>query len=423
MLTEPGIMSGLSNMTRSEVRSFDEEVQDALRGEKSIVSAIEPSSYNFYASASLRGERTCDYPLCKLRKLPVIERFAALYGDCLVLPIQISGQTSRQLKTSLAAVFITISELRPLIDAGIVIPVPTSVCLCRRCRTAFDQRNERISAIAASLGKRYQDNIQVRYLGKEEVDGSFGFEMKGPSHLIENGYNIRTFKSRPDWLPDSLRPGDLFPKKLVADSGIVTDFFEISRYDLASQSIYAEQYGCSYLSDNNVESEFFGTLDQDINGSFSSIDLARELSHEIPLFSEIPTSRLLALRREFPEAFLTYRSALSESLVRNEALQAGGRIRAREFFRDVLEPRLNTLKSVEVSARKMEYKNVALSFGLPAISLVAGIIATSFKTNVADVLQVAGGLGIAKGLLASVVTSKPAIRGHFKTGHRDWPKT
>jgi putative transposase len=23
----------------------------------------------------------------------------------------------------------------------------------------------------------------------------------------------------------------------------------------------------------------------------------------------------------------------------------------------------------------------------------------------------------------SVVTSKPAIRGHFKTGHRDWPKT
>jgi len=25
--------------------------------------------------------------------------------------------------------------------------------------------------------------------------------------------------------------------------------------------------------------------------------------------------------------------------------------------------------------------------------------------------------------LASVVTAKPAIRGHFKTGHRDWPKT
>jgi hypothetical protein len=24
---------------------------------------------------------------------------------------------------------------------------------------------------------------------------------------------------------------------------------------------------------------------------------------------------------------------------------------------------------------------------------------------------------------ASVVTAKPAIRGHFKTGHRDWPKT
>jgi hypothetical protein len=25
--------------------------------------------------------------------------------------------------------------------------------------------------------------------------------------------------------------------------------------------------------------------------------------------------------------------------------------------------------------------------------------------------------------LASVVTSKAAIRGHFKTGHRDWPET
>jgi acyl-coenzyme A thioesterase PaaI-like protein len=27
------------------------------------------------------------------------------------------------------------------------------------------------------------------------------------------------------------------------------------------------------------------------------------------------------------------------------------------------------------------------------------------------------------GVLTSVVTAKPAIRGHFKTGHRDWPKT
>jgi DNA invertase Pin-like site-specific DNA recombinase len=26
-------------------------------------------------------------------------------------------------------------------------------------------------------------------------------------------------------------------------------------------------------------------------------------------------------------------------------------------------------------------------------------------------------------ILTSVVTAKPAIRGHFKTGHRDWPKT
>ena len=26
-------------------------------------------------------------------------------------------------------------------------------------------------------------------------------------------------------------------------------------------------------------------------------------------------------------------------------------------------------------------------------------------------------------LLASVVTLKPAIRGHFKTGQRDWPET
>jgi len=26
-------------------------------------------------------------------------------------------------------------------------------------------------------------------------------------------------------------------------------------------------------------------------------------------------------------------------------------------------------------------------------------------------------------VLASVVTLKPAICGHFKTGHRDWPKT
>ena len=27
------------------------------------------------------------------------------------------------------------------------------------------------------------------------------------------------------------------------------------------------------------------------------------------------------------------------------------------------------------------------------------------------------------GIVPSVITSKAAIRGHFKTGHSDWPKT
>ena len=32
-------------------------------------------------------------------------------------------------------------------------------------------------------------------------------------------------------------------------------------------------------------------------------------------------------------------------------------------------------------------------------------------------------VGVCDSFQASVVTLKPAIRGHFKTGHRDWPKT
>jgi hypothetical protein len=51
----------------------------------------------------------------------------------------------------------------------------------------------------------------------------------------------------------------------------------------------------------------------------------------------------------------------------------------------------------------------------------------SDKNNVQAIADLASSnltMGLALYLMhSSVVTSKPAIRGHFKTGHRDWPKT
>jgi hypothetical protein len=399
LINQTSIHAGLSSLKRSQVRNLNEELKNALSEEKASTSSIQASSYNFFASTSLRGDRLCHHPLCKLKKIPVIERFAALYGDCLILPIALSDGTLDDIRESLAAVFLIAAELRPLIDSKIVIPVPTQFCLCKNCGLRFREKKEYISSIADLLAKRHLGECTVRYLGHSGKFNGFNFELYGPEHLIEGGSAIRQFRTKPDWFDTAFyRAGNLLSEQCVEDSGIVRDFFNTCSFDLASQSYYADSYGCSYLSDSGAEAEFFGTIEED-GASFSSIDVVRELTHEIPLFSELSSSSLLSLRREFPEAFLAYRGALSESFASNDDLKSGGKIRTREFYRDVLEPKLNALKALEASAKKLQFKNAALSIGLPVISLAAGMVDSSLPGSVAEFLKVAGELGIAKSLM------------------------
>jgi hypothetical protein len=53
-----------------------------------------------------------------------------------------------------------------------------------------------------------------------------------------------------------------------------------------------------------------------------------------------------------------------------------------------------------------------------------GTVINTKNTTPDKVQKVLLACGVTKETVTtSVVTAKPAIRGHFKTGHRDWPET
>jgi hypothetical protein len=124
----------------------------------------------------------------------------------------------------------------------------------------------------------------------------------------------------------------------------------------------------------------------------------------------------LKVRRQEPEVFANYRSALT-TIAKDHVAQGGaiGPEEAQEIYKDILEPRLVELRAqarnLQRSAVQSGLLKVAATSALVGIGIHAGIL----PADLTKLVTVIGGFNVAKDLaetLGKIVQKPTEIRNH-----------
>jgi hypothetical protein len=86
-----------------------------------------PSTFSFHAGASIRGASGCSELGCRLQKLDFLAKYTALYASELTFPLAMpnprAGYDIEDVRDGLELDLVCLLFLRPLVTAGLIMPV------------------------------------------------------------------------------------------------------------------------------------------------------------------------------------------------------------------------------------------------------------------------------------------------------------
>jgi hypothetical protein len=402
LATLPDISRRFPHLQTRELDDLYERLREALVTNREAVRGLLPSSFNFFVSAAMRGDRFCMHSACRLRKLPLLERYAALYGDHLLLPVRMNSDSKGSKRLSVETLLLVTASVRPLVDAGLIIPIATGFCVCRRCRKLVDDEIMSVAKIGNRTAEKHLREFEMRYFWDKKTRKHL-FVLTGPSEFVDDGIAFYSFSKLPDWFKGPQYKERKVTRAELVASGTVSHLFNASAFDIISQAAMAEDNGCSYLSDSEAEASFFDDPEAPTEGVLSRSQFAESFMHDVPMFTELATNSILQLRREYPEAFRAYRSALMAAATEQNQVIEAGPIKARQLYRDVIEPRVEALRSLEASTKIASLKSLGISVALPSITLMFGLLDQALPHTVAEVAKLLGSAGIVKAVTDPIV--------------------
>jgi len=391
------ISSYIKKCRGKQLDRLEHELREAVGDVSDTREVISGPSYSYLASASFRGESGCEEPKCRALGVEPLARFSLLYADKIVLPMRLSAGGDR---SWLEGTFRVLAELRPLLDAGIVIPTETESCLCKECYGNYAVPIlDNSHAIADSAA--------------EQTKVTFEYALRRPRRTKANQLVFRI-----DWPEEySPRPAPylsvseselhpvlgeflkgrneetVIPVNVVQESDLLANFFLPVALDFMIQSFLGASAGCVYLSNSAREVrqiEKLGGADADSTRN----EILAAMSHEIPLFANIRLETLLKVRRSDGDAFEAYRAALHSAA--NEAVQKGiTPVQSRQIYFDVIHPKLSALERKYQVLRSRSKTNLIYSYGVPIATLAIGAICGPTH-GLGGLLEIAGGLELVK---------------------------
>jgi hypothetical protein len=340
--------------------------------------------FTFMASASLRADSTCGRFECRSEKLDFLGRYAALYANKVMLPLPISSpdkafQDPEKARSDLSRAIQSLLHLRPLINAGIVVPIVRRSRHCIHTKKWAATMMEAIQAASVRSARDASSLFRVVYqLPEKAPTGLSTVYITGPKDLIEHGEIVGTWVESDMWRRKSWRydrEGKVElrgPRKLVPLYDLI---FEQIANDTGFYLAFARLHSARFLSDLPGETFLLEALDDDEQMSTQNQRIHESLTHLVPLLGDLPISALLRIRRDERDSFIRYRLALQNVLNRN--LLGKKKVSKREmqnFFREKIEPELSRMKSELVLERRRQHRRVAGG----AVSLAASVALGAF---------------------------------------------
>lgn len=364
--------------------------------------------FSFIASASLRSDSGCWEVPCRLKKLDLVARYAALYANEITIPLPLARPSSQSglphAKLLLRNSTLTLTRLRPLIDSGLVSPAVMRSFHCRHTIAWVNRMMEVVHAVSGVAAKDLSDEFRVVYqLPEMAPTGRSTAYITGPNDFIEHGETVLTFDEGPKWRQQNWR----FDKEGKTELKGTKKVWFVSRIfnEIANDTTFYLAYGrlksARYLTDLRGEAFLLDGSTQDEELAATSSAMNNFLKHTLPLLGDLSIATLLKIRREERDSFARYREALDRVLkdmaTRKKHL---GKREAREMYKELIEPELLGMKSELYQERKRQVRRVVGGMGTlaatVALGMFGGIVPLVVKGSLAAAGAMVGGRLLSK---------------------------
>jgi hypothetical protein len=398
----------VASFDKSKIIRLHQELYSAVLSDQRrdySASADEPHDidpFSFLASRSLRGG-LCGAYECRMEKLDLLGRYAALYANKVMLPLHMSDPAKikdhRRAALEVAEASLAFLRLRPLIDAGLVFPVVMISFHCVHTKDWCDQMSDLVYDVAWQAAKELQDDYDLIYqVPERSPTGRSTIYIEGPHDFLEHGHIVQLFDEREDWRLKSWRYDREGKVELRGERKVAALrwIFKGIAQDTTFYLAYGRNRNARYLTSRQGEAFILDWLTQDEEVAASSAALNAYLSHAIPLVGDLPLSRLLKIRREERDPFTRYRLALQRILVEvSEKKKRISKKEVREIFREHIEPELARMRSELLQERRRQVRRVVGGIGTIAASVgfgaFGGIVPVAAKVAIAAAGAMVGG--------------------------------
>lgn len=427
--TRKKVSTALYGWPTKRVYEIREQLSEIISAEDNTGKGPKPGTdpFDFVASASMRGEDSCVLPECRAQKARTLARYGALYARRVLIPVR-SGispfptENEDDLRTGLAGTLMSILEYRPLIEAGIATLVPGVVPYCDRHLSLAVSTHPQIESITKALcsteSKKFSISFErsIEYCSEENI-----VHLRGPADYLPHGRSLLVLNERPDWLPKELNARRAISKtslsrRYAKRSRVIERMFRQLSYDVTLHQYYTRTNDATYLTDMCGEARILDLLHKNRPDGTRNAIIARNLFHSVPLFSEVPISRVIQARRRDPEAFLQYRAAIAKAIQEfandKPNLTEG---QAKSIYYDIIEPQLASLRIQARNLRRIGIRKAAAKAVASFVAVGLGVYSGLLPSDLANLFKVAGGVGLLSqlGEAAALIEKNPAeIKNH-----------
>ena len=274
-----------SELPFKQIIKIREDIQNALYADTDSYSGPEESfsPFNFIASASFRGDTGCGTWRCHTQKAEILARYAACFCDRVVVPLDFlshhENASQGQERYALARGLFGVIEMRPVIDAGVVVPVASMFHYCPICFPEKIPHVERILEIRKRLIETMSDQFWMTY-EPSPPRGPARITVHGPESHLEHGALTFKVPLTAAWLPRRPGPGSIrLTNAQQEKSERVEEIISQIAMDVSAQQVYSTKFNASYLTNISGEAQFLKLLHEDDRLAARTAAVCARLTH------------------------------------------------------------------------------------------------------------------------------------------------
>ena len=373
----------------------------------------EMDPFTFLASKSLRGETSCGEYGCRVEKLDMLGRYAALYANQIILPLPLTDPSTmdgpEEAAQEVSQAALALLRLRPLFDAGILYPVIRRSFHCPHTLRWCQNMQAIVDRASFEMMKIHRDDFLVKFQLPEKAPTRIpSMYVEGPEDFLEHGPIVMLFDEPKGWRAKRWK---FDPEGMVEVRGerkyaaLYRIFMGIAE-DTSFYLAYGRNRNARLLTNLPGETFLLNALTGDDEVSTSSAVLSDCMTHSLPLLGDLPISRLLAIRRQERDSFERYRLAVRQILT--EVAQGGKSIRkkdVRKLFQERIEPELARMKSELYQERRRQRRRI----GAGLAGLAAMVAMGTFGGIVPGVATAAAATGVSSGIVPAIAKAAMAL--------------